>query len=524
MLRVICNMARRDVTVAGVSPIRSPTRKVLGLRSKWPPLAALAVVLLFGTAFVAWRMIHRSSVPIVAVMPADGSAGAATIARDLVVKLGSLRAARLDTVKLIGPENGGARSADFIFEVARSRTVNLMLLAGRDHALLWSKDFDLDAGGEAALEQRVAYTAAQVLGCSLEALGVRGVKLDEQTVKLYLNGCALLDETYRADPRPVVPIFSQVVARAPSFKPAWAKLLLAEGQIARGEMLFNNRPAPGDLPQHIRTAERLDPRLPELYIAKTALLPIAAFLQRQQLINEAFRTGPDNPHLLVVRSELYEFVGRTDEAVQDAARAAELDPLSPGLRSNHIQTLAYAGRIPAARQELARAEQLWPGTAAIEDSRFRLNSRYGDAREALRMARSKGVYHLAMTPNMEAFLVARIEPTVANVEKAITATRSAELTETRRMVELAQVLGEFGREEELYSELFRWPILDRAGIISSVLFRPALRKFRQDPRFMLVAKRLGLIDYWRATGKWPDFCFEPDLPYGCKAEAAKLAA
>jgi hypothetical protein len=33
-----------------------------------------------------------------------------------------------------------------------------------------------------------------------------------------------------------------------------------------------------------------------------------------------------------------------------------------------------------------------------------------------------------------------------------------------------------------------------------------------------------LLDYWRASGKWPDFCFEPDLPYDCKAEAAKLAA
>lgn len=29
---------------------------------------------------------------------------------------------------------------------------------------------------------------------------------------------------------------------------------------------------------------------------------------------------------------------------------------------------------------------------------------------------------------------------------------------------------------------------------------------------------------WLKSGEWPDFCFEPDLPYNCKAEAAKLAA
>jgi len=39
-----------------------------------------------------------------------------------------------------------------------------------------------------------------------------------------------------------------------------------------------------------------------------------------------------------------------------------------------------------------------------------------------------------------------------------------------------------------------------------------------------LAQRLGLVDYWRSTGHWPDFCAEPGLPYDCKAVAAKLAA
>ena len=29
------------------------------------------------------------------------------------------------------------------------------------------------------------------------------------------------------------------------------------------------------------------------------------------------------------------------------------------------------------------------------------------------------------------------------------------------------------------------------------------------------AKRLGLLDYWRTTGQWPDFCKAPDRPYDC---------
>jgi hypothetical protein len=39
---------------------------------------------------------------------------------------------------------------------------------------------------------------------------------------------------------------------------------------------------------------------------------------------------------------------------------------------------------------------------------------------------------------------------------------------------------------------------------------------------MRVAQRLGLITYWQQSGRWPDYCFEPGLPYDCKKEAAKL--
>ena len=44
------------------------------------------------------------------------------------------------------------------------------------------------------------------------------------------------------------------------------------------------------------------------------------------------------------------------------------------------------------------------------------------------------------------------------------------------------------------------------------------------PSVLLPRKgRFGLVDYWRATGKWPDFCAEPGQPYDCKAEAAKYS-
>jgi hypothetical protein len=57
---------------------------------------------------------------------------------------------------------------------------------------------------------------------------------------------------------------------------------------------------------------------------------------------------------------------------------------------------------------------------------------------------------------------------------------------------------------------------------TSFLFWPNLADFRRDPRFMPLAVQIGLVDYWRASGKWPDFCTRQTLPYDCQAAANTL--
>jgi hypothetical protein len=57
---------------------------------------------------------------------------------------------------------------------------------------------------------------------------------------------------------------------------------------------------------------------------------------------------------------------------------------------------------------------------------------------------------------------------------------------------------------------------------SAFLFYPLTAPLRRDPRFMQLAARFGLVGYWRSSGKWPDFCSDPTLPYNCRTEAGAL--
>ena len=54
---------------------------------------------------------------------------------------------------------------------------------------------------------------------------------------------------------------------------------------------------------------------------------------------------------------------------------------------------------------------------------------------------------------------------------------------------------------------------------TSLLFQAGMPELRNDPRFARLCARLGLVEFWMATGKWPD-CVD-DVRYDFKGECAK---
>lgn len=491
-----------------------------GWPRRWLVAAAAMVVVVAAAIALLWPSTGPNATTV-AVIAADGSRVTQELSRSLLTRLGSLQAARTDSMKLVGPSGG---DADLIFEIGgttngRATEANVVLLAGKDRSLLWSKDFSQPADKLADLEQQLAFTTGRVLDCALEGRSAQGKQLPLHTFRLYLNGCAILADAYRVDPRRVIPIFSQVVEQAPNFAAGWGKLILAEAQYVNVEIIFFDRRPDIPVEQHIAAARKLDPDLPEAYVAEYLMRPISSFDERLRLIERAAARHPDNPDLLAIRAEFLLTVGRLNEAIDAARRAFELDPLTPGHGNNLIQTLAYAGRTEMAAAELKRAEQRWPGTLTLRDARFRFHLRYGDPRVALQIVRSEGI-----SPEFEEFLVARIDPTPDNIERAVNAVRRRGTTSSKAINDLAQLLAQFGREDEVYELIMGWRRTDQAGAMTGMLFRPTLRKFRSDPRFIRVAAHLGLLAHWRSSAKWPDFCSEPDLGYDCRAEAAKLPA
>jgi len=85
-----------------------------------------------------------------------------------------------------------------------------------------------------------------------------------------------------------------------------------------------------------------------------------------------------------------------------------------------------------------------------------------------------------------------------------------------------QTLSSFGFVDDAFGLAAKYTPSE--GSRPDFLFTPLTAATRRDPRFMQLTRRIGLMDYWRAGGGWPDFCSEPGLKYDCRTEAARLLA
>ena len=488
---------------------------------------ALAAIVLLAIGYFAWsRYSSGNAIASVSVTTSDSSGASRQLAEDLMIKLAKLQRARSD-MRLLDSSSGEGSKSDLTFGVrdrssGKTLAATLALMSSKDRSVLWSNDFEVEDGNRSNLQQQLSYAAARVLGCALEGLPANGPRLSEDLLRPYLNSCAVLGETYTYDVSQALPGFLLVTEKQPKFVPAWAKLLIAETDTYLSAPTDEVARLGNQLKIHIAQARKIDPNLSEAFLAEAELLPGDAFSKRAELIDKAIAYGPENVYVLSARAGFKQDIGQMASAVDDAHRAAQLDPLSPAMRNLHIASLAYAGRMPAAEAELAEAEKLWPGATTLIDARYRIHLRYGDPAEALRLQNIGAVP--AGGSVRDSFLAARINRTPQNEQRAIATAWSIYGGSALAVGELIQTLGEFDREGELFPILIGWKNKSEIPFIADALFRPTLKELWFDPRFMQVAKSFGLLKYWTESGQWPDFCTDPELPYDCKTEAAKIAA
>jgi hypothetical protein len=100
-----------------------------------------------------------------------------------------------------------------------------------------------------------------------------------------------------------------------------------------------------------------------------------------------------------------------------------------------------------------------------------------------------------------------IEAREARAAKAAAVRKIRESAAQGRITAENEIMMLAGLEEpKLAIEAANSALDDKQEMQPWFLFAPVTRNVRQDPGFVPLAARMGLIKYWRETGKRPDFC------------------
>jgi len=486
--------------------------------------AMLALLLALGTAWWLLKPASSSASPSIVIEAAESNSPMAEmVARSIADELDRFGAGPLAGLDIKPPGQRASYSAKTSVVESPSKLTVQLSLGARGADSLWSARLEGASNQMADLNRQAAAMLGAALQCDFDAEKARS-PLATDIRALYIDGCARLADP-RASPNETVNALRQVTQKAPRFAPGWAKLGYAEysgiDYVAPSEA-SNVAWSAG---RHIDAASRLDPTLPEVFYVRAFDRNWGPGSAAEALasLDEGLHENPDSALLNEGRADILRRLGRINESLESAKRATDLNPLSPAMLQNYIMALVYGGQSNAAQRALQTAESNWPRSTAIAQLRFMFDLRYGDPANALAMLRANEVPDITPDETMELYLQARSNPTAANVDAALRSYRAGYEKSEGGSMGYAQALAQFGKVEEAYRMLATAP-LDSWFANTEILFRPYMKAFRADPRFMEFANRLGLLAIWKKSGVWPDFCKDPKLQYDCRQVGMKYPA
>ena len=396
---------------------------------------------------------------------------------------------------------------------------------------LWSERFDRELSDVFALQDEIAEAVAAALKITF-APSASVEPVEPQAYDLYLRERHIAVDRLRIAER--IDLLERAVAGAPRFAAAWAALSAARVDQVR----FGPRPETpfAELEAGVRDAAQaalaLDPDNGLAYASLSRLQPWAFYEQREALLAKGLAVAPNDPMALTMMGAFENHVGRTREALGHLRRAYELDPLFP-LAADVYGVMLGSTDHPQAYDFYDRWRERWPEHATFSFGVLNRTMFLGEW-ERFDAVAAFALTHVPDEPSVQGALafaepLRRNDPTLApRVARRLHRTLDETGTVPLPMLMTACVLG---LKEEIFAavEQASFDFMFQAdGMDPSVSANPGIifdRSFFgaviHDVRFVRLCAKLGLCDYWLATGRWPD-CVEW-VDYDFKAEARRLA-
>jgi TolB-like protein len=395
----------------------------------------------------------------------------------------------------------------------------------RAHATLWSRSFDAPLKEADQLQAQVASLLSHMAKLAASP-ALDDVRNDPVVVA---NSLEVLEGYEDNNIDRALALSRDMVARAPNSSLGRANLAWS---IALAEFfgLPSGESDPmAEVERQASLALKLNPRNGFAYTTLGYITPRFAWRRREELFLKGIANGDSRwSYSLFLLS-----TGRIRDALAQAQLLTSGDPLWPQNRARLASAFALAGRFEDATKTLEDAKHLWPHSPDVAIAELQIASWTTPARAQAMWNEPTLAARWGQNLNIEVWRDAIAAIVSHDIAAKSAASRRLAVAAENGSVQVGDAIATMGELGDLEGALH---LADRVaqetnkpsmqwgfggGLVA--LFAPVSARLRSDHRFMVIADRLGLVDYWRTSGHWPDFCSQPDLSYDCRAEVTRLA-
>ncbi len=403
----------------------------------------------------------------------------------------------------------------------RNTNVDVRIEDAQSHEALWAMPFRRDSTKASDLPLEIAARVTDEANIIAFARAAKPPLTDSSALSALLQVADMIRDPPEGAWAQMIDRAQGLVARHPNFAFGHDVLAVAYAEAAQGIDVPDRAQAMRDAAtQEANLTLKLDPEDAGPYVVLSDLQPDYDYRAREAILLRGLRLArhPKEPLGGLYSSEgrLLDIVGRLRESLSLKLVAHATDEWGAPKTAQLARAYANMGNLPAARRWLEKGVQLWPNHSGVRRVRQYVAGFYEKPSDALpifndldeqagsdeanviwrtyvnaKAANSRQEADFAIRAIHEAAQGGKLPPEIAIM-------MTAGLGETQQAIEDAN------------------SALDHKQVLQAwFLFTPVTRALRADPGFVPLATRLGLIKYWRETGKLPDFCTDPQRRMEC---------
>lgn len=490
------------------------------LRRSVATWGALVVIVLAAFGFVERRhwpgSAKAAGVSSIAVLPLENLTGDSTqdyfadgmtdaLITDLA-QIGALRVISHTSVEQYKgtrkplPQIAKELNVDAVIEgsVARSGNrvrVNAQLIQAVNDEHLWARAYEGSMTDVLTLQNDISRNIADEIQVRLmpgeRARLAKSASVKPEAYEAYLKGRYFWSKRSPENLRTSIDYYQQAIAADPQFAAAYAGL-------ADAYSIIGSDVVPASVASHkareaALKAEELDPSLAEGHAA-LALVRFYYDWDWNEAERECRQAIDLNPNYATAHSwySLYlGAMGRKTEALAEAQRARELDPLSPSVGIRLAGAYRNNGQIDQGLQELAKTLELDPAFSYAYETRGkfyegvgRMKDAMGEYRRAVELS-PNAAYQAALA---HAYAVTGERDQAVNLLHQLQSRPKRDYVSPYELAPVFVALGDKGHALDLLEEAYR----ERDSRMPFLLVDSWMMPLHSEPRFQALETKLGL--------------------------------